>query len=923
MRPLKLTMSAFGPYADKTVLDLDVLGKNGLYLITGDTGAGKTTIFDAITFALFGEASGDNRAPSMLRSKYASPETPTYIELVFEYAGKTYTVKRNPEYERPKTHGEGTTLQRASAELHYPDGRVVSQTKEVTKSVRDILGIDRDQFLQIAMIAQGDFRKLLLASTEDRKKILHQIFKTDLYSTIQLRLKSDASALAKQYEKANDTIRAYRKDIECDETDVLSIEVRKAKDDMLPTGEVIELIEQLLENDKAAYEKANDEIGKAEKELEIINNNLGKIDKREKTEAELKDVETKIEKENENNTLLKAGLDNAEENLTEKDKLIEEKAKIEAEYSRYTELDQTKKDISDSECNIALKEEELKKATDKLNKDKKTYDELKKEYDALANAGENRAKLVNAKTAEDGVYKKLNDLSVTLTELQTLETKLARLQKDYKAAAERSEEASAEYEEMNRAFLDEQAGIIAETLEEGKPCPVCGSTSHPVKAHKSAKAPKETELEEAKKAAEKARKTAEEKSGDCKTAKAKRDAKKEEAEKLVKELWQDRTLETAKEMLPDEIKASEKKIKALKEDIEKEDKKIRRKQELGETLPIYEKSLTDRTEELNNSNISLTGEKTALEEKKAQYEKDKKSLRFASLSEAEKEAAVLGARADKLQADFDKAQKSFNDSGKKLAAYEEKRKVLSEQLKENINIDKDGETEKKKAVTAKKTAASVMARNLHSRISNNDRTLKNIREKAGELASTEKKYAMVKSLSDTANGTLKDKEKIMLETYIQMSYFDRIIRKANKKLLKMTGEQYELVRRTEAGNIRSQSGLDLNVIDHYNGTERNVESLSGGESFKASLALALGLSEEIQSSAGGVKLDTMFVDEGFGSLDGESLSNAIDTLIGLADGNRLVGIISHVDEIRKRIGKQIVITKDKANGSKAEIITDI
>ena len=178
MRPLKLTMSAFGPYADKTVLDLNKLGRNGLYLITGDTGAGKTTIFDAITFALFGEASGDNRAPSMLRSKYASTETPTYIELVFEYAGKTYTVKRNPEYTRPKTRGEGTTKEEANAELHYPDGRVITKTKEVTKAVREILGIDRDQFLQIAMIAQGDFRKLLLASTEDRKEILHQIFKT-------------------------------------------------------------------------------------------------------------------------------------------------------------------------------------------------------------------------------------------------------------------------------------------------------------------------------------------------------------------------------------------------------------------------------------------------------------------------------------------------------------------------------------------------------------------------------------------------------------------------------------------------------------------------------------------------------------------------------------------------------------------------
>ena len=195
MRPLKLTLSAFGPYAGRTVLELSKLGTNGLYLITGDTGAGKTTIFDAITYALYGEASGDHRDPSMFRSKYADAETPTEVELVFSYADKTYTVRRNPEYERPKARGEGYTVQKADAELRYPDGRVVTRLKEVNAAVREIMGVNRDQFLQIAMIAQGDFLKLLLATTEDRKAIFRRIFNTQPFLRLQERLKREANTL--------------------------------------------------------------------------------------------------------------------------------------------------------------------------------------------------------------------------------------------------------------------------------------------------------------------------------------------------------------------------------------------------------------------------------------------------------------------------------------------------------------------------------------------------------------------------------------------------------------------------------------------------------------------------------------------------------------------------------------------------------
>ena len=309
MRPIKLTVSAFGPYAGKTILEMDKLGENGLYLITGDTGAGKTTIFDAITYALYGEASGENREPSMFRSKYAEATTPTEVELVFSYAGKTYTVTRNPEYERPKSRGEGFTTQKAEAQLIYPDGRVVAKQRDVDNAIRDIMGINRSQFLQIAMIAQGDFLKLLLAPTEERKKIFRQIFKTQLYQDLQDRLKKESGQLNDKCDAARNSIKQYIDGITCDENDVLSIEVEKAKNGLLPAKDVMDLIDRLLTQDhdkKMAIQKS---ISDADKALEVVNANLGKIEAKEHAQAALKEAEDNLISENETYLTLKAAFD--------------------------------------------------------------------------------------------------------------------------------------------------------------------------------------------------------------------------------------------------------------------------------------------------------------------------------------------------------------------------------------------------------------------------------------------------------------------------------------------------------------------------------------------------------------------------------------------------------------------------------------
>ena len=309
-----------------------------------------------------------------------------------------------------------------------------------------------------------------------------------------------------------------------------------------------------------------------------------------------------------------------------------------------------------------------------------------------------------------------------------------------------------------------------------------------------------------------------------------------------------------------------------------------------------------------------------MSEKKKQRDADKESLRFDSIAEAQRKSDALGKTISEMKKAYDNAQNALSDSDKKIAGYKASITGLSKQLSSDCDFDKEAETKKKAELSERRTADDATEKVLYSRIASNTQALANIQAKVGDLDALEKRYTWLKALSNTANGSISGKEKVMLETYIQMTYFDRIVARANTRFMIMSGGQYELKRRKEAENNRSQSGLDLDVIDHYNGTERSVKTLSGGEYFKASLSLALGLSDEIQASAGGVKLDTMFVDEGFGSLDEESLDQAMKALMSLVDGNRLVGIISHVADLKNRIDKQIIVTKEKSGGSKAQII---
>jgi len=913
MRPQKLIMSAFGPYAGRVELDLSVLGKSGLYLITGDTGAGKTTIFDAITYALFGQASGENRDATMFRSKYAESETPTEVELYFTYAEEEYYVKRNPEYERPKSRGEGTTTEKANAELHLPDGRVVTKLKEVNCAIVEILGIDAAQFTQIAMIAQGDFLKLLLATTDERKKIFQKLFATQNYHALQEKLKLESGKLSSDYDALKSSIAQYINGISCDEDDVLSIRVQKAKANELPLSEIVDLLDELIVADSHIEAKFDSDIKSANESLEAITSLLTKAQTLDGARASIAKAKAELSEAESVRQSLVVRMKKAEDCTSEIDACVKKIAELNAELSGYDELGNAQKQLADASVLI---ENNQKALASKIEQEKaincKIY-ELEEELRLLANAGTDKAKC-EAEIRELSVKKsELDKLSKELEELRWLSEQLSAAHSDYARKASLASAKRAEYEAMHRAYLDEQAGILANLLSDGQPCPVCGSVSHPHPAQASVEAPSKQQLEYVKKEIDDAHineNVASQKAGRIKGALSEKEAA---TASLRAELLGGAELEVVKNEVLLQLQALTDRLSELQ-------KQEIRKANIEKRLPIGREKLVFCQKEISALRESIAKGTVMTETLTKRIGDLSHKLSFENRIEAERAKAECQAQKQKLENELKNAKDAFDSNARTIAAIKSAIEENQKLLAGSAPIDAARELEKQQQLKHRREELLSLQKSIHSRKSANVVILDSITQKLDQIKEVEEKWTWLKALSNTANGNISGKEKVMLETYVQMTYFDRIINRANTRFMMMSDGQYELKRRIESANNRSQSGLELDVIDHYNGSRRSVKTLSGGESFKASLSLALGLSDEIQSSAGGIKLDTMFVDEGFGSLDEDSLAQAIRALSSLADGNRLVGIISHVNELKERIEKQIVVKKQQAGGSCINIV---
>ena len=1322
MKPKKLVISAFGPYADRMELDFERLGGGGLYLITGDTGAGKTTIFDAITFALYGEASGEVRKGEMFRSKYAKPEVRTFVELTFTYQGKDYTVKRNPEYLRPKDRGQGMTMEKANAELIFPDERQpVTKISEVTKAVTELLGLDQRQFRQIAMIAQGDFQKLLLAGTADRSEIFRKMFHTEIYQELQNRLREEAKARWKTYDEKKRSISQYLDNVVCPEDARWKKEFDRLKKENF-NGQVMrgmELLAQCIEWDEEQLRMLKEEQRALYGEIEKKNQLLGKIKERQTRQAE------KEQKENERKLLLpeveekkkkseqaekEAGIcEKLEEQIREEKACLELLRKMKQEQEAMTQLQKELQETAEAKGKLQEEQENAKKELEqqKARKEKlsgtevelarteqketyaaeqvqqlsayceeigKTADEeaaKKEEENALCEkiketeqaagkaaeeaeklAGQDkvceklqeekenvRRKIFTLAEAKKQLEKTTDEALQLARQLKQLQREEEKLQADRTATAEqmakrssaalqqekfRQERETLEnllkswewackeleekqsayrdgiqkrdnlrktYQAMESLFLDAQAGILAEKLTEGEPCPVCGAIHHPQPAKRAEHTPDKATLDQKKEELREQEETAagqseaagncsrrvkelreqltacllkkmpherEEKQGNgltetdkessfqeenetqrflpmsdslfCQEAVKKAEQLQEEEskqkvrqteyaelektqtrqqenletlkkaiagaqadlgraegtqkaleEQLNKEIaeaekepgveevtasaerkgstekkgaaedrdyaetddrnflvgqiekvlsfWENRQKQCGEEFaaaqakmkrraeciaLQKEAESSQKKdheqlqrVRSCLEVLQSDRKRWNEKEEkLLETLEQQRKEIKSADQFENIAEISFT-EKQFLEiltdtekqlwvrsmqeqrywkEKQETLEKQKRNL-LAQKEELQRIQLEIQAETQKIEQrektirekELLEAKRKAEQKALQDRIQEKETKLAGKEEKELLEHIKGWETQKEQRKAAQKTAkeeldavqknltevqaalaaiqmleaadeeADLQGQQLPSETelqenlemlsgrkqeldqryneqyhaaNTNQNVYQAVQTQQSQMQEVEEEYKWVNALADTATGNVTGKRKIDLETYAQMAYFDRILRKANVRFLTMSQGQYELKRQEDGGNIKSKAGLELNVIDHYNGTERSVRTLSGGESFQASLSLALGLSDEIQSYAGGIQLDSMFVDEGFGSLDAESLNQAVKALEGLAEGNCLVGIISHVPELKDRIERKIVVTKNRSRdgvGSRAVI----
>ncbi len=920
MRPIKLVITGFGPYAARQEFDLDKLGESGLYLITGDTGAGKTTIFDAITYALYGEPNGDHRDSSMIRSKYAEPDTPTEVELTFINAGKQYTVKRNPDYMRKKQKGDGYTKQAQSATLTFPDGHSETQTRTVTSKITEILGVDRSQFCQIAMIAQGEFLKLLLAETRDRQTIFRSIFQTQIYSIFQERVFEDVKIISKEREAAKNSVQQYISGIMCGEDSPLSIEVEKAKKGEMLTEEVEDLIDRLV-GDDTAQETANvAQIKDYEQRIEMLASVITKADNQKKAEDRIIEAKAKQKTISEGIPALEAAKKEAESHIQEAEELIKDAAKIENELASYDEYDKKAAELAELEKSNKQSGEQIKDKQDKLNVQKEELDGIKKEQKDLADAQKLKTE---AEKAVEETQKRCDDLGKLLEELKNLDkmrAELASAQEKYTKSADRSSALDETARSLRRRFNDEMAGIMAEDLSEGMPCPVCGSTSHPHKACKTEAAPSAEDVEKAEKEAEAARKVAEKDNsiaaginGEVKTAE-------NHVMQSISVLLGDCPLEAAQERAAKAQEDTEQELNQHNEELRYQEKRVKRQKALDEEIPEKESSVGKLNDEILALQKTLDANTATHDTKKQVLDELKSKLAYEGKAAAQAAIDEKRNTAQTIQKAYETAKQNLDNANGDIKSLGEQIDQLKGLLEEDRIEDVEAVSNDKKKLEEEKDEVNKRQKDISIRLATNSTALKNIKAKESELIALDEKWKWMNALERTVRAGLSGKDKIELETYIQMAYFDRILGRANNHLMRMSGNKYDLKRREDAESKSGKSGLDLDVIDHYNGTERSVKSLSGGESFIASLSLALGLAEEVQASAGGIHLDCMFVDEGFGSLDDETLDQAMRALSSLSDGNRLVGIISHVGELRRRIDRQIVVVKEKTGGSKAKIV---
>lgn len=1104
MRPLRLEMSAFGPYAGVQTIDFERLGTDGVYLICGDTGAGKTTIFDAISFALFGQASGQGRTAKMLRSDFAGPQTPTYVELVFDYRGKRYTVRRNPAYLRPKKRGSAgeMTEEKAAVEFTAPGEPPITRAKDADERITELLGISADQFSQIVMIAQGDFRRLLSANTSDRVGIMRNLFGTEPYKRLE-------EGLARRAKEAKDACNELRQ-----RTEVLAGRIMLPHDDAelamdggmaatldeprLDDGDLAQRLTEMLSREAllpadlaalarravAADRKREEELDgrrrEAIKEERDAEQALREARRLASLREQVEGRERVLEQAKGQLPGLEQALSTWEDQEPRRKELEAQVARLDAALLEYERLENLQKELAEAKrevetqsaaCDAALKDEEdaqrkldetrsrmqglagasdrLRAAETEVSSAQGALDSAEKRLAEFARVAETRNKLEEAREArrdadvargqaeerrqkaeqakaeaqaladelakapeelakaraqaraEDERAERARQEAEQLTVLEKAREQATalfeRAKTEYEAAQQKSADACEEYESARRAYLDDQAGVLAQKLEEGQPCPVCGSKDHPSPARRTDQTPDRDEVERLRALQNDASDAEEGASRACGQAKTLLEERTDVLGKFIdehgdREQLQRRESEAhkqadAQKQLASRYENEVGRLGAAKKDRERseqDEQRAHNDRESAEgrvnaadreiaTLDALLKEVLAGLGQDDEPSARQTRDKAADNLKKAEQARDQAQCDVSALEKCRHEEEELGRRAEEAHERSLKAQEASRQAGERAAASAASVQTAQAQLSypdadraRTARKDADQQAAEIRtglegarsalqdawtAVSAHKAALAELHNQLgdspradeqelalalseargrresldaswadvRTRLSTNEGLAAELDEAGERGQEALERFGELQEIAKTASGQLSGKERISFETYLLALRFDQVLERANKRLSVMTSQRYRLERRLTPREGSGQSGLELDVFDNFTGKARNAASLSGGESFKASLSLALGLSDVVQENAGGVELDAMFVDEGFGSLDAESLQLAMATLTRMTGGGKVVGIISHVDALRDAIPRQLVVSRD-SQGSSAQVV---
>lgn len=1055
MRPLKLTLSAFGNYAKEQTIDFSKLNGKNLFLITGNTGAGKTTIFDAISYALYGSPSGEFRDTASLRSHYVDGDVETFVELEFQLRNKGYRIRRSPEQMLNKKRGEGYKKEGAKVELVFLDSdeKPLTKVKEVDDRINELLGVDKEQFRQIVMLPQGEFLKLLKANSKDREEIFRKIFGTEGFKKIQDDLREDVKKLWVELKDNKNERDLYVKQIKCDEDNelyelinredidierVCSLvvdEIKKDKDDVIKSKEngnllrnelkkldgklmKIENDKKILEEHEATKERLEGHRGKIDtvkvyeekllkgkraEKIKLIENKLNEEkNNREKREAIILNIKKEKEEVIAKLETAKKNLEESKNKTKEKEELIIKLEKLKKQEDSVLTYIEKKDKVINLEKLLNQKDKELKSLK---NEEIELEKEIKINLEELRKSIEAEGKI--ALILEKGKKHKrdidaLKDLKECYENIRYKRMDFDKKRDEFNLVEKNFKKIKLEFEKSEDDFKKGQAGILAEDLEEGMSCPVCGSKEHPNKAVRPSNVLSEEEIKVLKENYDKAYEEKElllreltvlnkeiesfQKEVIGTKVKALEEIlgsdffsvlnESEQREKIISEgLKLNKIIEEERAVYREIKKVSdlkskleerkltlEKKLKLIKEEVEECNEFIKiNGPKLSKEIEVLRTIEAEVPEKLRDG-ISIKKEIMNIELAIKKIEKDIIATenifndinnKYTELNKSEKiHEEELSKINEKLKVTIEEFEvtikennfKSYEDykasliSGdlelidNKIKSYYENLKAL-EALYENINKNfmelevKDKSnleelrnklSEEYKEIELKEKDENNKHNLLNNRIEHNEAMFKKISFIRSKIGEKEKVYEKLSHLSNIANGDKGNLKKITFESYVLTSYFDEIIERANIKLDKMTNGRFVLKRKEDLGKGNKKQGLDLEVYDNNTGKERGVNSLSGGESFKTALSLALGLADVIQSYAGGISIDTMFVDEGFGTLDPQSLDSAIECLLNIQQEGRLVGIISHVDELKERIEVKLEVKAKDGEGSTAK-----